>query len=178
MVILCSSERASSVHRLRRSKMTPQLCHCRPASQTASSFVEFCASSSACTARLRGSQHCYPACRRGGAAGGHLNTTARVKRMHILGDGCGCGPSSTAVGSGSRPGFAGYCAAPSEAPANMSPAWNAIAAASAPPPQDLTFGWLWSWLLWTSASATRSFHLRLDPLSGWRWSGLQWMPAW
>ena len=43
MVTLCNTERASFVHRLRRPKMTPPLCRCKPASQTASFSAEFCA---------------------------------------------------------------------------------------------------------------------------------------
>ena len=46
-MILCKTERASSVRQLRLPRITtPQLCHDRPVSQTSSSSAEFCASSS------------------------------------------------------------------------------------------------------------------------------------
>ena len=95
---LCNTERASTVRRLRRPRMTsPHLCHCRPASQSASSSAVFCASSFAWTAapcqggplhwRLRGSQtHSCFACRRGHATGCHLHTAAPVKSVHVLRD--------------------------------------------------------------------------------------------
>ena len=83
---LCNIERASSVRRPRRPRMTPQLCHCTPASQIVFSSAEFCLRGPL-HPRLRGSQtHSCPASRRGNAAGRHLNATARVGSVHTLKD--------------------------------------------------------------------------------------------
>ena len=61
MITLCNIERASSVRRLRRPRMTPQLCHCRPASQIVFSSAGPCASSSAWTAAPASARTVAPA---------------------------------------------------------------------------------------------------------------------
>ena len=157
MMTLCCTERASSVRWLRRPRMnTPQLCHCRPPPPPPSSAPPLLRGP--LHPRLCGSQtHTCPTSRRGSAAGCHLNAIDPVESVHVLGDAADAVPQLLQYGD----------RRPSSGPPSWTPRrlkglldtvlyplklQRALPLNGAHPPRDLTFGWQWMWLPWTSAS--------------------------